>query len=109
VKQTFTIKEFDDFYEVYAPLLWGFILKSNLSQNESEKILCNTFQKAHSLLCAGNETSTNTLSALLRIAYQEGLPIEIIRTCFSKETGGREKLIIVQPKNGAIKGKKATR
>ena len=85
MRQIFNQNDFTTFYHEFAPLLWGLILKCNLSQSESEKILYSTFLKAYNLSNNPTDLRKNTLSILLQIAFQEGLPVGLLRECFEKK------------------------
>ncbi|GAB3559855.1 hypothetical protein [Spirosoma fluminis] len=70
-----SLSNFTDFYDTYAPTLWGLILLANLPPSESEAILANTLLKAWNQVTEPDSIDNLCLSNILRIAYIEGLPI----------------------------------
>lgn len=69
---------FTEFYDTYAPRLWGIILLANLPTPQSETILTNTFTKAWRQIRQKPPTKLN-VTWLLSLAYSEGLPRKAVR------------------------------
>lgn len=67
---------FTAFYQCYAPKLWGLILQAKLPPEQAEVMLINTLLKAWPLL----EGEPFPLTRLLGLAYQQGLPIDGLRS-----------------------------
>lgn len=74
-QQTFTA-----FYEAYASKVWGIVLAANLPRLQSETILIHTFTEAWRQLDSPILEDNYVLAKLLKIAREEGLPIEVLQT-----------------------------
>ena len=70
---------FMSFYDIYAPKLWGLILEANLSSSQGEAVLTNTFIKAWQQYGPYLLKEKYLLTQLLKIACEEGLPIECLQ------------------------------
>ncbi|QKZ13822.1 hypothetical protein [Spirosoma sp. KUDC1026] len=82
------LSNFTDFYDTYAPTLWGLILLANLPPSESETILANTLLKAWEQIQQPDSIDNYCLANILRIAYIEGLPISpALATAIRSGTG----------------------
>lgn len=66
---------FTEFYDTYAPRLWGLILLANLPPSQSETILINTLLNAWQQVGQTSPIDDHYLSMILQLAYQEGLPV----------------------------------
>ncbi len=72
-------KAFMSFYDLYAPKLWGLILKANLNSSQGEDILINTLIKAWQQYGPYLLGEKYLLTQLLKIAREEGMPIECLQ------------------------------
>ena len=70
---------FAQFYDAYAPPLWGLILTAKLPAQESETILINTMRKAWQQLDQPTLSEKRLFIELIRLAGQEGLPPTCLR------------------------------
>lgn len=71
---------FIQFYDTYAPKLWGLILLANLSSAQSEAILTRTLIKGWEQLGKDSLRDERVLSILISLARREGLPCECLKT-----------------------------
>ncbi|GAB4019383.1 hypothetical protein GCM10028808_56960 [Spirosoma migulaei] len=67
-------RAFTEFYDRYAPPLWGLILLANLSPSQSEAILINTMLNVWKQVHLPIQSDTYYFPQILRVAYREGLP-----------------------------------
>ncbi|QHV96317.1 response regulator [Spirosoma endbachense] len=72
-------QSFSDFYDTYAPRLWGIILLAKLPTAQSETILINTLKKAWQQVNQQILPVKPTFVSLLSLAYREGLPREFVK------------------------------
>jgi hypothetical protein len=73
---------FAQFYDAYAPKLWGLILAAKLPAQESETILINTISKAWQQVEDPPLSEKQLIVQLIRLACQEGLPLACLRAVF---------------------------
>ena len=73
-------RAFHLFYDTYAPIVWGLIVKANLPASQAEAIFINTFVKVWQQRDEQAPGESLSITRLVGLACKEGLPIEALQS-----------------------------